>query len=1018
MSEAPSRLSAPRGRSSGRGGRGSYSSRGGRGGSRQTNGDRTELAPSTTYEDEGEIGQLKKQYASQLITVKEMFPDWTDEDIVFALQETDGDLESTIEQITEGTWIAVALIEFDIENWGERLTYSVSSGNISQWGEVKKKTKDRSRSKVKDTTAPFAEIPSGTSRGGRGRGGAEGVRGGRGRGAERGRGGGRGGRGGSLVNGSRGAIADKHFPELAGTTTSAETTTWDSSAPNITAVESSWDQPAETTTAAADNSWENVIAPEPTQAKAPEEHRTSLKPDGTRSWASIFNKPPPAPAQQKVSQPPPILELQAEPPTQVEPVPVQYDEPGLPPPIPVEERPKTPPMPIASTSEPAVDITPSKDELTETNLEQVLDTSAPPATATAASTVASTQDLRSAAATPLHASQQQSAPRPPMGGFATSAYKATAGPVRSASFQRRVMEQQEAVVMPSNHAVDRAAVQFGSMGLNGAAEDLDVDDDREEAETRAQPPQHSPNAPRAALPPAPQQQAFPAEQPLNDSLPTPRQTPGLPPAAQQPGQLLPTEQAAPQPTTQGNHPYNQFNSRYGAQPTQPETSAPVQKAYEPFGQQAQQPQAQQHQYDGYATQTQAQSQPNQQAHSQIGAFSSAPSDYTYYTTDSQRTSYPSYYGNFAQQGQQSQQEAGASQPRVGSAFSSSVGDQPSQYATSQAQQPQARLGQGTDAQTSGHSTPNPALPAQHQPNPPQPSHQMQQQPQGQAGGQGAYPYGQPYYPYNYYNMNQVSHHSYGRERPMFDDVRRYEEPYLTHSQQFGYGSQAYGGPFGGKQQGMYGQPHQGYGMSPQSSYEHSSSPANVGGFGQHSVPGRDGAASGAYGRTGSAQASEGQQNSASGGAFGGVPDVFGRSQPSYSSQGQTLVQQHSGQQSGNEDSMRSYGESKGPGGPSPALGQPGRPGSATNNIPGQTGLPPPQAQSQQGYGGYPNHMSHQMHGQQGSQYSTGLGGLGGHHQTGSQNHQGSGYGSYGATGFGGSYYGNTNRGGWGGNYGH
>ena len=894
------------------------------------------------------------------------------------------------------------------------------SGNISQWGEVKKKTKDRSRSKIKETAAPFAETSNGPSRGGRGRGGAEGTRGGRGRGAERGRGGVRGGRGGSMVNGSRGATMDKSIPDNAGTTTSTETSTWDSSAPNITAVEGNWDQPAETTTTAPENSWENVLAPEPLQAKAPEEQRTSLKPDGTRSWASIFNKPPAAPAQRKVSPPPPTQELQAEPPIQTEPAPVEYDEHGLPPPIPVEERPKTPPMPTASTSEPAGDITPSKDELTETNLEQVLDTSAPPATATAASTVASTQDLRSVggSSTPLHAPQQQPGARPPMGGFATTAYKATAGPLRSASFQRRVMEQQEAVVMPSNHAVDRAAVQFGSMGLNGAAEDLDVDDDREEAETRAQPPQHSPIAPRAALPPAPQQQAYSAEQPLPEPLPTPRQAPGLPPAAQQPGPLLPTEQATPQPTTQGSYPYNQFNSRYGAQPTQPETSAPVQKAYEPFGQQAQQPQAQQHQYDAFAAQSQAQTQPNQQAHSQVGAFSSAPSDYSsYYTTDSQRNAYPGYYGNYTQQGQQSQQDAGASQPRVGSAFSSSVGDQPSHYATSQAQQPQARHGQGTDAQTSGHSTPNPALSAQQQQNPPQPSHQMQQQPQGQAGGQGAYPYGPSYYPYYNY-MNQVSHHSYGRERPMYDDARRYEEPYLTHSQQFGYGNQGYGGPFGGKQQGMYGQPHQGYGMSPQSSYEHSSSPANVGGFGQHSVPGRDGTVSGGYGRTGSAQASENQQISASAGPFGGVPDVFGRSQSGYSSQGQALGQQHSSQQSGNEDAMRNYGESKVPGGPSPALGQPGRPGSAANNMPGQSGLPPPQSQSQQGYGGYPSHMSHQMHGQQGSQYGTGLGGLGGHHQTGGQNHQGSGYGSYGASGFGGSYYGSNNRGGWGGNYGH
>lgn len=902
------------------------------------------------------------------------------------------------------------------------------SGNISQWGEVKKKTKDRSRSKVKDTAASFAEASNGPPRGGRGRGGAEGIRGGRGRGTERGRGGGRGGRGGSMVNGSRGATVEKTSTEFPGT--SAETSTWDSSTPNVTAVEGNWDQPAETTTAAPEASGETISGPESVQAKAPEEQRASLKPDGTRSWASIFNKPSPAPAQRKVSPPPLVQELQTETFTQPEPAPMQNDEPVLPPPLPVEERPKTPPMPIASTSEPAADITPSKDELTETNLEQVLDTSAPPATATAASTVASTQDFRSVggSATPLHAAQQQSGARPLMGGYATSAYKATAGPVRSASFQRRVMEQQEAVVMPSNHAVDRAAVQFGSMGLNGVAEDLDVDDDREEAETRAQPPQHSPNAPRAALPPAPQQQAFSAEQPLTDSLPTPRQAPGLPPATQQPGQLLPTEQATVQLTTQGSYPYNQFNSRYSAQPTQPtqpEASAPVQKAYEPFGQQAQQPQAQQpqaqqHQYDGYATHSQAHTQPNQQPHSQVGAFSSAPSDYSsYYTTDSQRNAYPSYYGNFAQQGQQSQQDAGASQPRVGSAFSSSVGDQPSQYATSQAQQPQARIGQSSDIQASGQSTPNPGPSGQQQQNQPQPSHQMQQQPQGQAGGQGAYPYGPAsYYPYYNY-MNQVSHHSYGRERPMFDDVRRAsEDPFLTHNQQFGYGNQGYGGPFGGKQQSMYGQPHQGYGMSPQSSYEHSSSPANVGGFGQHSVPGRDGAASGAYGRTASAQTSESQQNSASGGAFGGVPDVFGRSQSGYSSQGQALGQQHSGQQSGNEEGMRSYGDSKVPGGPSPALGQPGRPGSATSNMPGQTSLPPPQSQGQQGYGGYASHMSHQMHGQQGSQYGTGLGALGGHPQTSGQNYQGSGYGSYGASGFGGSYYGSNNRGGWGGNYGH
>ena len=58
------------------------------------------------YEDEGELGDLKKKYASKLGIMKEMFPEWTDEDLVFALQETNGDLEGTIDRISEGMFSA------------------------------------------------------------------------------------------------------------------------------------------------------------------------------------------------------------------------------------------------------------------------------------------------------------------------------------------------------------------------------------------------------------------------------------------------------------------------------------------------------------------------------------------------------------------------------------------------------------------------------------------------------------------------------------------------------------------------------------------------------------------------------------------------------------------------------------------------------------------------------------------------------------------------------------------------
>ena len=923
------------------------------------------------------------------------------------------------------------------------------TGNISQWGEVKKKTKDRARSKVKDAPSTSAEPSVVPSRGARGRGSGDGSRGGRGRATERGRGAGRGFRGGAGMTGGRpqekASVDTSHEPStnppVANSTSILETPTGTSDQ----AVELS-ENSASGDKTSTDTSWEMVAPVDTIQLPAAEAQNSSLKPDGTRSWATLFAKPLIAATRSKAPLPAPIQELVPDGTITQEIEQAQADEPGLPPPFLTEDPTETPATPRSSglsSLEQVTKITPSKDELTETNLELVPDTSNPPATATAASTVASTQDPRNLTEnnTPLHVSQTQSAGlRPGLGGFATTAYKATSGAGRSASFQRRVMEQQEAVVMPGNHAVDRTAVQFGSMGLNGTSEDLDVDDDREDAETRTQPPQHSPVAPRAALPPAPQQ-------PQADTLPTPRQAPGLPPAAPQPMNASAPQGSQPDPalpatTTQGNYPYHQFANRYGPPTSQQDPTGSAPKAYEPFGQQIQQPTAQQHpaqqhQYDGYPSQSQTSGPQQPSAQPSQANFSSAATDYSsYYTSDNQRNAYQNYYGSYGQPSQPAQPEAGATQPRGGSGFVSSSTEQPSQYATSQGQQqPQARYGSAGDIHNSGHSTPNPVLGQQGQ-MPSQQSHPVpQQQGQGQASGQhGAYPYGHPYYNNPYYSyMNQVSHHSYGRERPMFDDVRRYDDQYLTHNNQFGYGGNqgGYGaGPYGGagSKQGMYGQPHQGYGMSPQTSYDHhSASPATVGGYGQqsHSAPGRDGTTSnmgGAYGRTGSAQPSESQQHTTAGtaGAFAGMPDVFGRSQGSYSGQGQSATQPQSGPSAVNDESVRGYGDaSKMTGGPSPAPGQAsGRPGSATNAIQGQTGLPSSQNQSQQSYGGYPSQMNPQMHGQQGSQYNTGLGGLGGHHQAGGQNHQGSGYGGGYGGAFGGYNYGTNNRGGWGGNYGH
>ena len=919
MSEAPSRPA--RGRSSARGGRASYGSRG----PRKTNGDSASSTIDTSA-DHGELGELKKRYNSQLPTLKELFPEWTDADLVLAIEESDGDLQTTIEKISEGS--------------------------VSQFSEVPKKVKDRSRSKAKDGVAPADGTSSLRGRPDGARRGVDSGRGGRGgRGTDRGRGGIRGGRGGAAA-GPRTA---------AGSVPTNESSAWDTPAIGEEPNEGKHDE----TTAQAPESTPEVIKP------AVEATITVAK----KTWASMFAapKPAPAPAVPKAAPKPapaaapeappqvpeatPANDVPNEPvvPTEEQPIPPVADKPVETPPPTIEDTPKKTPDKSPGVATPEVALPPSGDQLTQENVEHLPDESHPPPTETAFSTVASSKDIGSAVATPLNGPTQAPIGRPAVGGYQMTALKATSGtPHRSASFQRRLVEQQEAVVMPGNHAVDRAAVQFGSMGL-GEGSDPDVDEDREEAETRTQPPQHSPVAqPRASLPPAPRQAPPQAETQQQESVSTPKQAPGLPPAPQNQPTLPQSpsnplvSQAMQNQGSQSNQPYNQF-ARYGQPGIQSEASAPPQKPYDPFGQQI--PQSNNSQTPGYdyaAQQSQAPSQP--------GAFSSAPDNYPSYLTAEQRAQYQNYYGSYGQPIAQTQQEAGSAQQRTGSAFGSGPTD--SAYAQSQLPQSQSRYG---DAQNSGHNTPNPAAMAGQ-------GHGAQGQ-HAQHGHGAGYPYNHPYYGSPYYAnyMNQFG----------------------------GYGQGAAGyGSFG---KGMYGQPHH-YGMSPQASFDqHSSSPANAGGFGASSLHDRGSGGAGGFGDYGRSASAASQNPSATAGAagFGAIPDTFTRPGNFH----QSSYGQQSGQGIG-DDALKPSSDYKS-GGPSPsALGaQPGRPDSANQSTPGQGG---PQ-HAQQGYGGYPSHLGNSGYG--------GLGGLG--HQT-SGSHQQSGYGNYG--GFGG--YGNSyNRGGWGGNYG-
>jgi hypothetical protein len=104
MSEVASRPAPTRGRGTTRG-RGGF-----RGGARtrQTNGDSKDTRSDET--DQGELGELKKKYSGQLKTLNQLFADWTDVDLLLALEEFDGDLDRTIDHISEGKPVCKSMV--------------------------------------------------------------------------------------------------------------------------------------------------------------------------------------------------------------------------------------------------------------------------------------------------------------------------------------------------------------------------------------------------------------------------------------------------------------------------------------------------------------------------------------------------------------------------------------------------------------------------------------------------------------------------------------------------------------------------------------------------------------------------------------------------------------------------------------------------------------------------------------------------------------------------------------------
>ncbi|KAI1807561.1 hypothetical protein F4811DRAFT_504929 [Daldinia bambusicola] len=971
MAEVQARSQAPssRGRGGGRGGRGGFANRTST--NRRTNGDKLTTADANAFEDDGDVSQLRKQYGGKLDTIKELFPTWSDADILYALKETDGDVEVAATRIAEGT--------------------------ISQWGEVSKPKKTTTRPKPKEaSTAAGLTESSGNSRPVRG-GRSDGTRGGRGRGNERGRGSGRGrATSHATTNGHRSkenqqlSIPTEESSGWGNTnTTTEDSTTNDHGA----SVWGTTDSTAEATTTPAPAPTATTV--EPTPAKP------SVIPQGTqKTWASMLRQstapPKPAPKPKEVPAPKPAEVLEPLPPAEPTPAAPEPESQPTPEEAPKEAAEQPAPAETPKVVEPEVALPPPEDDLTRVNLEQLPDESQPPATATAASTAADSWDPRqpqhSATATPLSASQaQHQATRPAASGFATTAMKATERPApRMPGYQKRILEQEEAVRMPGNREVDRAAVQFGAFSLNGIEDD--IDGDREDPETRTQPPPESPVAvPRASLPPVSQPAAVPdafaaAQKPATSLPSAPSATGRAPfhrpqkkkytnrrlatPVAPPTGPAAITAQPPQAPSS------NQQFGRYGQANAQEPAGFP-QKPFDTFGQQTATTSAG---LDTFPTPTTQTSAPQTS-----GAFSSTPSDYPPYSNDPQlRSTYNNYYGQqqYGQHAGQSHHETSNVPNRGFGSYNAGQTDNLSQYPQSGAQQTRYGAAASTESHNSGHNTPNPIGQGGQQASSQatQPQSNLHQQPHT-----NQYPYSHPYYSSPYY---------------------------AQYMSQYGgaYGQGAYGGPYG--KGGLYGQPHQ-YGMSPQGPYDHASSPATS--FGQSSLGGRDSAiASGIenYGRAGSTQS--GAPGGLGGSGFGGMHDTFARGSGYPSQAGQSFNAPNApGSTTGPvNDDLKPYGDSKTAGGPSPSLSAAARPGSATNTTAG-SGLPPPQSAQQGigGYGGYPSHLSHGLHGNQSAGSAYGLGGTAG------QGHGNGPYGGYGGNQAFRNYYGGQQQqGGWGGNY--
>ncbi|KAF9111879.1 hypothetical protein BGX27_004322 [Mortierella sp. AM989] len=450
-----------------------------------------------------DLRQLRQQHGGSLVTLKELFADWTEEDLLYAIQDAGGDIELTILRI--------------------------SDGHATQWGEVKGKKKTP---KPKSSSDKQEFRTSNSQRGGfAGRGRGDSFRGGRG-GATRGtprtvNGGDRNGRPTKpeaiteqALNNTTdsktdsdviAAVATDSIAETApawgdepSTTNDSSNTTDDWSNSTTTTTNDSWGAIDTPTIASSNDVWASATAvtpasPAPVHAPLRKVNTATIPAGSKLSWAKIV-KPEPVPQPVIVPAPAPAPAPATAPIPAPAPVPATTPAPTLdttnidiPAPEPVVEfKPEEPVVEEISEPTPAAEEEKAPEEIAaEPEVAEPVVEEKKVEEAVVPEPVASEPVQATPAASPPKSATPVGPP----------------GLKSKATSQPRRLNQDAPVVMPSgSSALQSVGVKFGSFSLNDEAETTEPEVQTAQPVQQTQPEQSSQQTSAAAQPQQPQQQ--------------------------------------------------------------------------------------------------------------------------------------------------------------------------------------------------------------------------------------------------------------------------------------------------------------------------------------------------------------------------------------------------------------------------------------------------------------------------------------------------------------------------------